>query len=34
LVNVHLLWPLLFLLMFCLIFFPLAIAKMKGRLVK
>jgi len=34
LINVHLLWPLLFLLLFCLIFFPLAIAKMKGRLIK
>jgi lipooligosaccharide transport system permease protein len=34
LVNVHLLWPLLFLLIFSLIFFPLAITKMQQRLVK
>jgi lipooligosaccharide transport system permease protein len=33
-ITVSLLWNILFLLIFCLIFFPLAIAKMKGRLVK
>jgi lipooligosaccharide transport system permease protein len=33
-INLRLLWPLLFLLIFCLIFFPLAVAKMKGRLIK
>jgi lipooligosaccharide transport system permease protein len=34
LINARLLWPLLFLLIFCLIFFPLAIVKMKQRLIK
>ena len=33
-ITVSLLWNILFLLIFCLVFFPLAIAKMKGRLVK
>jgi lipooligosaccharide transport system permease protein len=33
-ITVSLLWNILFLLLFCLIFFPLAIAKMKRRLVK
>ncbi len=33
-ISISLLWNILFLLIFCLIFFPLAIAKMKGRLVK
>ena len=32
--DAHLVWHLIFLFIFCLIFFPLAIAKMKQRLVK
>ena len=33
-VNAHLLWYLVFLLIFCLVFFPLAILKMRTRLIK
>ena len=33
-INASLVWNLIFLLIFCFIFFPLAITKMKGRLIK